>query len=76
MSVVTAFTPATSSEAAAWFRHKLSFETDCADVYSAMRDGACDFVLLHVVGSPEAFARGAAFTASPDRCRPNERVAS
>ncbi|HFD8273985.1 TPA: rhodanese-like domain-containing protein [Raoultella ornithinolytica] len=57
MSVVTAFTPATSSEAAAWFRHKLSFETDCADVYSAMRNGACDFVLLHVVGSPEAFAR-------------------
>ncbi|HGV3487026.1 TPA: rhodanese-like domain-containing protein, partial [Raoultella planticola] len=46
MSVVTAFTPAACADAAAWFRHKLSFETDCADVYSAMRDGACDFVLL------------------------------
>lgn len=41
MSVVTAFTPAACADAAAWFRHKLSFETDCADVYSAMRDGAC-----------------------------------
>ena len=51
MSVVTAFPPATSADAAAWFRHKLSFETDCADVYSAMRGGAGDFVLLHVVGA-------------------------
>jgi hypothetical protein len=51
------FYPAASADAAAWFRHKLSFETDCADVYSAMRDGACDFVLLHVVGSAETFAR-------------------
>ena len=57
MSVVTAFTPAASSDAAAWFRHKLSLETDCADVHSAMRDGECDFVLLHVVGSAETFAR-------------------
>lgn len=57
MSVVTAFTPATSHDAVAWFRHKLSLETDCADVHSAMRDGEGDFVLLHVVGSAEAFAR-------------------
>ncbi|TCW08596.1 rhodanese-related sulfurtransferase [Raoultella sp. BIGb0138] len=57
MSVVTAFAPAAANQAAAWFRQKLSFETDCADVYSAMRDGEVDFVLLHVVGSAETFAR-------------------
>ena len=38
MSVVTAIAPASSTDAAAWFRHKLSLETDCADVYSAMRE--------------------------------------
>lgn len=57
MSVVTAIAPASSTDAAAWFRHKLSLETDCADVYSAMREGEVDFVLLHVVGSEETFAR-------------------
>ncbi|WP_434640996.1 rhodanese-like domain-containing protein [Klebsiella sp. I138] len=57
MSVVTAFTPAASAEAVAWFRHKLSVETDCADVHNAMREGDRDFVLLHVVGSEEAFSR-------------------
>lgn len=57
MSVVTAIAPASSTDAAAWFRHKLSLETDCADVYSAMRGGEADFVLLHVVGSEETFAR-------------------
>ncbi|HID2077413.1 TPA: rhodanese-like domain-containing protein [Klebsiella oxytoca] len=56
MSVVTAITPASSTDAA-WFRHKLSLETDCADVYSAMREEDVDFVLLHVVGSEETFAR-------------------
>ena len=57
MSVVTAIAPASSTDAAAWFRHKLSLETDCADVYSAMHEGEVDFVLLHVVGSEETFAR-------------------
>ncbi|HED3046090.1 TPA: rhodanese-like domain-containing protein, partial [Klebsiella oxytoca] len=42
MSVVTAITPASSTDAAAWFRHKLSLETDCADVYSAMREEDVD----------------------------------
>ena len=55
MSVVTQFTPATSAEAIRWFRHKLHLETDCADVHSAQRAGEVDFVLLHVVGSEEAF---------------------
>ncbi len=57
MSVVTQFPPATSAEAIRWFRHKLHLETDCADVHSAQRAGEVDFVLLHVVGSEEAFAR-------------------
>ncbi|HBY4772143.1 TPA: rhodanese-like domain-containing protein, partial [Klebsiella pneumoniae] len=57
MSVVTQFTPATSAEAIRWFSHKLHLETDCADVHSAQRAGEVDFVLLHVVGSEEAFAR-------------------
>lgn len=57
MSVVTEITPASASDAAAWFRHKLTLETDCADVYSAMRAGETDFVLLHVVGSEETFTR-------------------
>ena len=57
MSVVTQFPPATSAEAIRWFSHKLHLETDCADVHSAQRAGDVDFVLLHVVGSEEAFAR-------------------
>ncbi|HIC9581879.1 TPA: rhodanese-like domain-containing protein, partial [Klebsiella pneumoniae] len=56
MSVVTQFPPATSAEAIRWFSHKLHLETDCADVHSAQRAGDVDFVLLHVVGSEEAFA--------------------
>ncbi len=56
MSVVSQFTPATSAEAIRWFRRKLHLETDCADVHSAQRAGEVDFVLLHVVGSEEAFA--------------------
>ena len=55
MSVVTQFPPATSAEAIRWFSHKLHLETDCADVHSAQRAGEVDFVLLHVVGSEEAF---------------------
>ena len=51
------FYPATSAEAIRWFSHKLHLETDCADVHSAQRAGEVDFVLLHVVGSEEAFAR-------------------
>lgn len=57
MSVVTAFAPAIPADAVAWFRRRLSFETDCADVYSAMRDGETDFVLLHVIGGEETFSR-------------------
>ncbi|NTE85733.1 rhodanese-like domain-containing protein [Agrobacterium rubi] len=36
---------------------RLSLETDCADVCASMKKGEQDFVLLHVVGSAETFAR-------------------
>ena len=57
MSFVSAIPAASSLEAAAHFARRLSVETDCADVAAAMRAGEVDFVLLHVVGSPEAYAR-------------------
>lgn len=57
MSYVTEFPAANAADAAAHFRQRLSLETDCADVYAAQQGGEMDFVLLHVVGSAEAFAR-------------------
>lgn len=39
------------------FSRLLSMETDCWDVSFAMEQGDQDFVLLHVVGSAEVFAR-------------------
>ena len=56
MSVVTDFIPAAPADAAAWFAHKLSVETDCADVHRALQEGEPDFILLHVIGSDEMFA--------------------
>ena len=56
MSFVSAITVASSSDAAAHFTRRLSLETDCADVAASMRAGEMDFVLLHVVGSPQAYA--------------------
>ena len=48
---------ASPAEARSHFARRLSLETDCADVAASMRDGTKDFVLLHVVGLPDAFAR-------------------
>jgi rhodanese-related sulfurtransferase len=45
--------PATAAE---HFARRLAFETDCADVAAAFGSGRADFVLLHVVGTPAAFA--------------------
>lgn len=57
MSYVTDF-PTVSPEAAAnHFLNRLSVETDCADVASALKGGEPDFVLLHVVGSVHAYAK-------------------
>jgi rhodanese-related sulfurtransferase len=57
MSSVTAIPAAPSDIAAAHFARRLELETDCADVAGAMRAGDQDFVLLHVVGAPDAYAR-------------------
>ena len=57
MSPVSEIPAAPSEIAAAYFAARLSLETDCSDVAAAMRAGEVDFVLLHVVGSPEAYAR-------------------
>lgn len=59
MSAVTAVTAAESAAALAHFTASLAFETDCADVHTALAQGpnAIDFVLLDV-RSPAMFARG------------------
>ena len=57
MSFVTEIPPASPEIATAHFLQKLSVETDCADVAAVLSTGAPDFVLLHTVGSPEAYAR-------------------
>ncbi|ENN6803491.1 rhodanese-like domain-containing protein [Enterobacter ludwigii] len=57
MSYVTEFPAAEPQEAVTHFLRRLSVETDCADVHHAMTNHEQDFVLLHVVGSPQQFAR-------------------
>src|SRR3954469_1234629 len=57
MSPVSQIPAAASDLAAAHCAARLSLETDCADVGAAMRAGEVDFVLLHVVGQPQAYAR-------------------
>ncbi|WJD48467.1 MULTISPECIES: rhodanese-like domain-containing protein [unclassified Enterobacter] len=57
MSYVTEFPAATPEETRLHFLHRLSVETDCADVHHAITTGDQDFVLLHVVGSAATFAR-------------------
>lgn len=58
MSFVSEIPAAPSAVAADHFAARLSLETDCADVAAALQAGEVDFVLLHVVGSPQAYARG------------------
>jgi rhodanese-related sulfurtransferase len=57
MSFVSAVPAAASADAAAHFGRRLRVETDCADVAGSMKASEIDFVLLHVVGSPAAYAR-------------------
>lgn len=57
MSFVTDIPPASSEDTFRYFSARLSFETDCADVADAFATGCVDFVLLHVVGSVETFAK-------------------
>lgn len=54
---VTAVPAAPSTEAVTHFSRLLTLETDCADVADALRKGKTDFVLLHVVGSRQAYER-------------------
>lgn len=56
MSLVSDIPAASPHAAATHFAFRLTVETDCADVGASMRVGATDFVLLHVVGSPQAYA--------------------
>jgi rhodanese-related sulfurtransferase len=56
-SYVTFHDAAPSDEVIKVYTAKLAMETDCADVQDALSTDAADFVLLHAVGSPEAFAR-------------------
>lgn len=57
MSLVSAIPAAPSHLAIAHFERRLSVETDCSDVAVALASGEQDFVLLHVVGSPQTFRR-------------------
>lgn len=57
MSYVSEIAAAPAEEVVDFFSRKLALETDCADVASAMKSDDVDFVLLHVVGSAEAFER-------------------
>lgn len=56
-SVVTEIPAASPAEALAHFSRRLGFETDCADVHAAFRQGQHDFVLVDV-RSPGLFAAG------------------
>ncbi len=57
MSYVTDIPAAPSDIAVAHFSRRLSVETDCSDVASCLGTEQQDFVLLHVVGSREAYGR-------------------
>lgn len=57
MSFVTDYPAASPLVAVEHFLKRLSVETDCADVAAALASGEQDFVLLHVIGAPEAYAR-------------------
>jgi rhodanese-related sulfurtransferase len=57
MSLVSDYRVAAPAVAVAHFSQLLALETDCADVQACLGSGDVDFVLLHVVGSAQAFAR-------------------
>lgn len=57
MSLVSQFPAAPSAVALMHFSQRLSFETDCSDVYHSQQEGQVDFVLLDVRGEA-AYAAG------------------
>ena len=56
-SLVREIPAAPSAIALMHFSSRLTFETDCSDVFSSLEAGAVDFVLVDVRG-PVAFERG------------------
>ena len=56
-SLVCEIPAAPSAIALMHFSNRLTFETDCSDVFSSLEAGAVDFVLLDVRG-PVSFERG------------------
>ena len=57
LSAVAAIPAAPSTEALAHFSRRLGFETDCANVHAAFREGEADVVLVDV-RSPSLYAGG------------------
>ena len=57
VSRVLEIAPASSPAAFEHFARKLTFETDCADVYSSFASNTVDFVLLDVRGR-QAYSKG------------------
>ncbi|MCP1501088.1 rhodanese-related sulfurtransferase [Pseudomonas migulae] len=56
-SLVRTIPAAPSAIALMHFSNRLTFETDCSDVYNSQQTGDVDFVLVDVRG-PQAFERG------------------
>ncbi|MNN44153.1 molybdopterin biosynthesis protein MoeB [compost metagenome] len=56
-SLVRAVPAASSAIALMHFSNRLTFETDCSDVFASQQAGEVDFVLLDVRG-PRAYERG------------------
>lgn len=56
-SLVRSTPAAPSAVALMHFSNRLTFETDCSDVFSSQASGEVDFVLVDVRG-PEAYERG------------------
>jgi rhodanese-related sulfurtransferase len=57
ISQVLEIAPASSATALEHFARKLTYETDCADVYSSFASNTVDFVLLDVRGR-QAYSKG------------------
>jgi rhodanese-related sulfurtransferase len=57
VSRVLEIPPAPSTDAFEHFAKKLTFETECADVYSSIASGRVDFVLVDVRGR-KAYSKG------------------
>jgi rhodanese-related sulfurtransferase len=57
MSSVSEIAAAPAAVVIEHFERRLALETDCSDVGQALAAGEQDFVLLHVIGSPQAYQR-------------------